>query len=58
MLEMKVEKKPFLVTDRPRLYRKGIMAANLKELLEKGDQIVSDVTNSDGINFSKRKVWN
>ena len=58
VLEMKVEKKPFKVTDRLRLYRKGIMAASLKELLEKGDQIVSDVTNSDGINFSKRKVWN
>ena len=37
VLEMKVEKKPFKVTDRLRLYRKGIMAATLKELLEKGD---------------------
>ena len=37
VLEMKVDKKPFKVTDRLRLYRKGIMAASLKELLEKGD---------------------
>jgi len=35
VLEMKVDKKPFKVTDRLRLYRKGIMAASLKELLEK-----------------------
>ena len=35
-MEMKVEKKPFKVTDRLRLYRKEIMAATLKELLEKG----------------------
>ena len=33
---MKVEKKPFKVTDRLRLYRKGILAATLKELQEKG----------------------
>ena len=38
VLEMKVEKKPFKVTDRLRLYRKGIMAATLKELLEKGER--------------------
>ena len=38
VLEMKVDKKPFKVTDRLRLYRKGIMAASLKELLEKGDK--------------------
>ena len=38
VLEMKVDKKPFKVTDRLRLYRKGIMAATLKELLEKGDK--------------------
>ena len=40
VLEMKVDKKPFKVTDRLRLYRKGIMAASLKELLEKGDKNV------------------
>ena len=43
MLEMKVEKKPFKVTDRLRLYRKGIMAATLKELLEKGDKNIINI---------------
>ena len=38
VLEMKVEKKPYKVTDRLRLYRKGIMAATLKGLLEKGEE--------------------
>ena len=38
VLEIKrQEKKPFKVTDRMRLYRKGIMASSLEELLEKGD---------------------
>merc|ERR1719430_1206889 len=31
----KTEKRPFKVTDRLRMYRKGIMAATLKELLQK-----------------------
>ena len=43
MLEIKVEKKPFKVTDRLRLYRKGIMAATLKELLEKGDKNITNI---------------
>ena len=44
VLEMKVEKKPYKVTDRLRLYRKGIMAATLKELLEKGDKNRANIT--------------
>ena len=38
VLEVKVEKKPYKVTDTLRLYRKGIMAATLRELLEKGEE--------------------
>jgi hypothetical protein len=37
VLEIKVEKRPFKVTDRVRLFRKGIMAASLADLLWKGD---------------------
>ena len=38
VLEMnKVEKRPFKVTDRVRLFRKGIMAGTLEELLERGE---------------------
>ena len=57
VLEMKVEKKPFKVTDRLRLYRKGIMAATPKEFLEKGDKVLQ-VWNLSTLNFSPRKVWN
>ena len=39
VLEIKVEKKPFKVTDRVRLFRKGIMAASLGELRMKGEQL-------------------
>ena len=56
----KVEKRPFKVTDRVRLFRKGIMAATLEDLLQKGEnienQIMSNIYNS--FNFSQRKVWN
>ena len=38
VVEMKVEKKPYKVTERLRLYRKGIMAATLKELIDKGEK--------------------
>jgi hypothetical protein len=44
VLEIKVEKKPFKVTDRVRLFRKGIMAANLGELRMKGTQLMKDNT--------------
>ena len=37
VLEIKVEKRPFKVADRVRLFRKGIMAASLGELRQKGD---------------------
>ena len=34
--EAEEEKRPFKVTDRFRLFRKGIMAANLEDLILKG----------------------
>ena len=36
-------KKLFMVTNKLRLYRKGIMAATLKELLEKGDKNIANI---------------
>ena len=43
VVEMKVEKKPFKVTERLGLYRKGIMAATLKELIERGDENIGNI---------------
>ena len=62
VLEMKVEKKPFKVTDRLRLYRKGIMAATLKELLEKGDKNITNIEISNiefqpEINLELKTGW-
>ena len=48
MLEMKVEKKPYKVTDRLRIYRKGIMAATLRELLEKGGKTMKIIYKQAG----------
>jgi hypothetical protein len=32
----KRQKRPFKITDRLRIYRKGVMAGSLKELIQKG----------------------
>ena len=35
----KRQKRPFKITDRLRIYRKGVMAGSLKELIQKGKKL-------------------
>jgi hypothetical protein len=39
----KRQKRPFKITDRLRIYRKGLMAGSLKELIQKGKTIIFNV---------------